>query len=148
MNIKKCVLTKIKLIDGGKAPEYKTAGAACADCCARIPTGEITLLAGKRMLVPLGFAIELPEGYEAVIRPRSGLTKKGIDSGIGTIDSDYRGELMVCAINNSGEDYKICNGDRICQIKIQPAEQVSFVPVEELSETKRGDGGFGHTGIK
>ena len=148
MNIKKCVLMNVKLIEGGKMPEYMTEQAACADCYARIPSGEITVLAGKRTLVPLGFAIELPEGYEAVIRPRSGLTKKGIDNGIGTIDSDYRGELMACVINNSGEDYKICNGDRICQIKIQPAEQVSFVPVEELSETKRGDGGFGHTGIK
>lgn len=138
----------IKLFEGGKAPEYMTAGAACADCYARIPTGEITLLAGKRMLVPLGFAIELPEGFKAVICPRSGQTKKGIDIAIGTIDSDYRGELIACVINDSGEDYKIFNGDRICQMGIQEARQVSFMTVAELSETERGAAGFGSTGIK
>lgn len=137
----------IKLFEVGQAPEYKTDGAACADCYARIPTGEITLLAGKRTLVPLGFAIELPEGFEAVIRPRSGLTKKGIDSAIGTIDSDYRGELMACVVNNSGEDFVIRNGDRICQLKIQPAEQVPFVAVDKLSETERGSKGWGSTGV-
>lgn len=137
---------RIKLIPGGKMPEYKTKGAACADCHARIPVGEITLLAGKRRLIPLGFAIELPDGFEAVIRPRSGLTKKGIDNAIGTIDSDYRGEIMACIINNSDEDFVIQNGDRICQIKIQEARQVRFVPAEELSNTERGINGFGSTG--
>lgn len=138
----------IKLFEGGKAPVYKHDDDACADCHARIPTGEITLLAGKRTLVPLGVAIELPEGFEAVIRPRSGLSKKGIDCAIGTIDAGFRAEVQACIINNSGEDFVIHNGDRICQLKIQPAEQVPFVVVDKLSETERGDGGFGSTGIK
>lgn len=138
---------RIKLIDGGKMPEYKTAGAAAADCYARIPTGEITLLAGKRTLVPLGFAVELPEGFEAQIRPRSGLSKKGIDIAFGTGDADYRGELMACVINNSGEDYKIYNGDRICQMGIHEARQVRLITVDELSETERGKNGFGSTGL-
>lgn len=139
---------RIKLIDGGKAPEYKTEGAAAADCYARIPTGEISLLEGKRMLVPLGFAIELPEGFEAQIRPRSGLSKNGIDVAFGTGDSDYRGELMACVINNSGDDFKICNGDRICQMGIHEARQVRFLPVAELSESDRGENGWGSTGMR
>ena len=137
---------KIKLIDGGKMPEYKTEGAACADCYARLMTPYITIPKGARCLVNLGFCMELPKGYEAVIRPRSGLTSKAIDNGIGTIDSDYRGEVKVCVINNTGEDIEIKNLERICQMKIQEAEQFKFVQVNELSETERGDGGFGHTG--
>ena len=78
---------KIKLFDGGKVPEYKTEEASCADCYARLPTESVTIIKGKRTCIPLGFALELPKGYEAVIRPRSGLSKKGIDAVIGTIDS-------------------------------------------------------------
>ena len=137
---------KIKLFDGGKMPEYKTEMAACADCYARLPTPSITLLAGKRTLIPLGFAIELPEGFEAVIRPRSGLSKKGIDGAIGTIDADYRGEVAACLSNNSGADYTIYNLDRICQMKIQRAERFGFERVDELSGTERGSRGFGSTG--
>ena len=99
-------------------------------------------------MIPLGFAIELPEGYEAVIRPRSGLMRKGIDELIGTIDSDYRGEVMACLVNNTEGRVKIYNGDRICQMKIQVAEQFSFKVVDRLSETERGEGGFGSTGMK
>ena len=138
---------KIKLFDGGKVPEYKTKGAACADCYARLPTESITIIKGKRALIPLGFAIELSVGYEAVIRPRSGLSKKEIDGVIGTIDADYRGEVMACLINNSDEDFVIHNLDRICQLKIQKAEQLNFEVVDELSETERGEGGFGSTGV-
>ncbi len=138
----------IKLIDGGKIPEYKHEDDACADCYARLPTENITVLKGKRTLVPLGFAIELPKGMEAVIRPRSGLSKKGIDIAIGTIDAGYRGEVMACVINNSNEDFVIHNLDRICQMKIQKAEQIAFEVVDELSDTERGEGGFGSTGIK
>lgn len=137
----------IKIFEGGKPPVYKHDDDACADCCARLPTGEITLLAGKRTLVPLGFAIELPSGFEAVIRPRSGLSKRGIDCAIGTIDAGFRAEVQACIINNSGDDFVIHNCDRICQLKIQPAEQVPFVVVDKLSETQRGDGGFGSTGL-
>jgi dUTP pyrophosphatase len=137
---------KIKFIDGGKLPEYKTEGAVCADCYARLSAPFISIPKGKRCLVNLGFAIELPVGYEAVIRPRSGLSKTGIDVSIGTIDWDYRGEVKACVINNTDGDFDIHNEDRICQIKIQKAEQFEFEKVDELSETKRGEGGFGSTG--
>ena len=141
---------KIKLIEGGKMPEYKTSGAACADCYARINFNIdcIVIPPGCRALIPLGFAIELPEGYEAVIRPRSGLTSKYIDEAIGTIDCDYRGEVKGCIINNTGSEIRINNQDRICQMKIQEAKQFEFVQVEELSETERGNKGFGSTGVK
>ena len=97
-------------------------------------------------MVALGFCIELPKGYEAVIRPRSGMTKKGIDIALGTIDWDYRNEVMCQLINNSDGDFDIKNLDRICQMKIQKAEQFEFVQVDELSETDR-KGGFGSTGV-
>ena len=144
----------IKLVEGGKLPVYKTMGAACCDCYARLNIKQgnevldyVVLFPKERKMIPLGFAIELPEGYEAVIRPRSGLMKNGVDEMIGTIDSDYRGEIMACLVNNSNERIRIYNGDRICQMKIQVAEQFSFVTVDTLSETERGDGGFGSTGI-
>lgn len=137
---------KIKLVDGGKMPEYKTEGAACCDCYARLATPFITIPNHSRTLIALGFCMELPEGYEAVIRPRSGMTKKGVDVAIGTIDWDYRNEVMCQIINNSGGDFDIHNLERICQMKIQQAEKVSFEEVKELSETER-KGGFGSTGM-
>lgn len=137
----------IKIFEGGKPPVYKHDDDACADCHARIKTGEITLLSGKRTLVPLGVAIELPSGFEAVIRPRSGLSKRGIDCAIGTIDAGFRAEVQACIINNSGEDFVIHNGDRICQMKIQEARQFAFERVSELSDTERGTAGWGSTGV-
>lgn len=137
-------VVNIYYFPGGKTPEFKTAGAACADCYSRI---SCVVPAGGRLLIPLGFAIELPKGYEGVIRPRSSLTKIGLDCPIGTIDSDYRGEVMACIVNNSGEDYRIEEGARICQMKIQRAERFRFVPATELSETDRGEKGFGSTGV-
>ena len=94
---------KIKIIAGGRLPEFKTEGAVCADCYARINCHSFEIPKGKRAKIPLGFAIELPEGWEAVIRPRSSLTFVGIDNGIGTIDEDYRGEVSAEVINNSDE---------------------------------------------
>lgn len=136
---------KIKLVEGGKMPEYKTKGAACADCYARVQT---IIPAGERRLVPLGVCLGLPEGYEAVIRPRSGNSKHGVDVAIGTVDCDYTGEIMANVINNMKEGLVVEEGTRVCQIKIQKAEQFNFVEVDELSETERGSGGFGHTGLK
>lgn len=136
---------KIKLIDGGKMPVYKTKGASCCDCYARLATPFITIPKGARVLINLGFCIELPQGYEAVIRPRSGLSEK-IDIVEGTIDSDYRGEVKCRFVNSSGGDYDVKNLERICQMKIQRAEQFEFEQVAELSETMRGEGGFGSTG--
>ncbi len=137
---------KIKLIKGGKLPQYKTSGAVCADCYARTEE-PIVVPAGSRKLVPLGFAVELPHGYEMVIRPRSGFTSKGIDNGIGTVDEDYRGEVMACVINTLSEDLVINNKERVCQMAIREVPAIQFKVVEELSSTERGNKGFGSTGV-
>lgn len=137
---------KVKLVDGGKMPEYKTAEASCADCYARLATPFITIPNGATTLINLGFAVELPKGYEMVVRPRSGLSSKGIVAAYGTVDSDYRGEVKACITNLSGGDFDIKNLERICQIKIQPTERHDFLEVDELSETERGENGFGSTG--
>lgn len=137
---------KIKLIEGGQAPIYKTKLASCADCYARVEE-DVTVNPGTRKLIPLGFAIQLPEEYEAVIRPRSELAKNYIDVVTGVIDADYRGEVMANIVNNSTEPFVIHSNDRICQMKIQMAEQFSFIAVPELDQTERGSGGFGHTGM-
>lgn len=139
---------KIKLIKGGVKPCYLREGDVCLDCYARLPTPNIILLKGKRTLIPLGFALQLKEGYEAIIRPRSGLSKKGIDVCIGTCDTNYRGELMACVVNNSDEDYTIFDCERICQLAIREVPKVNFTQVEELDDTERGDKGFGSSGRK
>jgi dUTP pyrophosphatase len=103
----------------------------------------------ERTLVATGIFIEIPEGYEAQVRPRSGLAiKQGITclNTPGTIDSDYRGEIKVILVNLSGDDQMIKNGDRIAQLVIQKVEKVEWVPADHITETKRSDGGFGHTG--
>ena len=136
-------MVKVKLIKGGKLPEFKTDGAVCLDCYSR---EEVKIPGHDRALVPLGFALQLPQGFEAVIRPRSGLTKNGIDNAIGTIDSDYRGEVMACVINNCDGYYVVMKGDRVCQMAIREVPVIQFEIVDELDETERGSGGFGHTG--
>lgn len=138
---------KIKLFEGGRMPMFQREGDACADCYARIFYGAINIPGHSRCVINLGFALELPEGYEAVIRPRSGLTSKGIDAAIGTIDSNYRGEIKGCIINNTDSAFSINDGDRICQIAIRKTEPIEFVECAELSETVRSDSGFGSTGI-
>lgn len=137
---------KVKLIDGGKMPVFKTEGAVCADSYARLD-GDVVIQKGKRALIPLGFAIGLPAGWEVQVRPRSGLTSRGIEVGQGTGDWDYTGEYKACVINNSDEDFTVHNGDRICQVAIREAPAIEFDTVTELEETERGDGGFGSTGI-
>lgn len=134
----------IKLVENGKMPEFKTAGAVCADCYSN---QDFTINPNKSALIKLGFAIELPEGYEGVIRPRSGLSKKDIEVRVGSIDWDYRGEVCANVYNHSDKDFVIHNGDRICQIAIREVPKVHFVIKEELSDTVRGEGGFGHTGV-
>ena len=141
------VVTRIKLIKGGQLPKYQREGDACLDCYARLPTEKILLLKGKRTLIPLGFALQLPKGYEGIIRPRSGLSKKGIDVAIGTIDGNFRGEVSACVINNSGDDFEIGNAERICQLAIREAPKVYFVEVDELEDTERGSNGFGSSGM-
>jgi dUTP pyrophosphatase len=129
-------------------PSYATAGAAGMDIRANIDTS-IVLQPMQRMAVPTGLFIELPAGYEAQIRPRSGLAlKQGITclNTPGTIDADYRGEIKVILINLSTEPQTIENGDRIAQLIVQQVSQVQWVQVVQITETDRGTGGFGHTG--
>lgn len=136
---------KIKKIKDGTLPSYKREGDVCMDCRSRVHQ---CIEVGERKLIPLGFALELPEGWEAVIRPRSGLTSTGIDNAIGTIDTNYRGEVKACVINNSYAAIYIEPGDRICQLAIREAPKVEWDVVSELSETNRNDKGFGSTGLK
>ena len=129
-------------------PSYATQGSSGMDLRANIDH-EIVLQPLQRMLVPTGLFIELPIGYEAQVRPRSGLAiKQGITclNSPGTVDADYRGELKVVLINLSGELQTIHHGDRIAQMVIQKVEKVTLTQVEQLGETVRGEGGFGHTG--
>ena|SRR5690606_27861262 len=129
-------------------PEYSTALSAGMDLRAFLDE-PVILKPLERKLIPTGLYIELPKGYEAQIRPRSGLAiKKGITvlNTPGTIDADYRGEIRVILINLSNEDFIVENGERICQMVIAAHETVQWNLVEVLSETQRGAGGFGHTG--
>ncbi|MBR3987340.1 MAG: dUTP diphosphatase [Bacteroidales bacterium] len=130
-------------------PKYETQYSAGLDLKAFLPEGHITLEPLQRGLVKTGLFIELPVGYEAQVRPRSGLAlKKGITvlNSPGTIDADYRGEICVILINLSQEPFVINDGERIAQMVVARHEQAELVQVEELSETERGAGGFGHTG--
>ena len=131
-------------------PEYSTAQSAGMDLRAFI-TEPVVLGTLDRALIPTGLYIEMPEGYEAQVRPRSGLAiKYGVTvlNSPGTIDADYRGEICVELINLSNKPYTIYFGDRIAQLVFNKYEQAKFIEVEELSETERGEGGFGHTGNK
>ena len=141
---------KIKIINRSrhKLPSYATEASSGMDLRANIDNN-IVLKPGKRELIPTGLFVEIPIGYEAQIRPRSGLAiKKGITvlNAPGTIDADYRGEICIILINLSEEDFIIKNGDRICQMVIIKHEKAEWLNVEMLEETDRGKGGFGHTG--
>lgn len=142
-------MIEVKLVTKeGNVPAYETSGSAGMDLKA-ILDEPIVLNPGERMLVPTGLYIELPVGYEAQVRARSGLAiKYGITliNAIGTIDSDYRGELKVPLVNLGQEPFEIKNGERIAQMVVAKYEQVQWKVVDELSETERGEGGFGHTG--
>ncbi len=134
---------------GGEIPSYETEGASAFDLRAYL-SEKVIINPMERSLIPTGVAMEIPKGYEGQIRARSGLAiKKGIGlvNGIGTIDSDYRGEIKVILINFGTEPFEIENGDRIAQMVICSYEKVTFKLQEELSNTKRGEGGFGHTGV-
>jgi len=140
----------IKIINKSEhaLPQYETAHAAGMDLRAFIES-EITIKPLQRILVPTGLYIELPIGYEAQIRPRSGLAYKhgiSIVNSPGTIDADYRGEIKVLLVNLSDTDFVVNNGDRIAQMVIARHETIAWESVEELSDTARGAGGYGHTG--
>lgn len=138
--------------EGLKKPEYETANSAGMDLMAAIPDGEDLILEiGARLLVPTGFAMALPHGFEAQIRPRSGLAwKNGITvlNSPGTIDADYRGEVKVILINHGNQDFVITRGMRIAQMIIASVTQITWDVRENLDETARGAGGFGSTGAK
>ena len=140
----------IKVIkdEGVTLPKYETLGAAGMDVRANIKE-PITLGSLDRVLIPLGLKLEIPEGYEVQVRPRSGLALKhgiGMANSIGTIDSDYRGEIGAIIVNLSKEPYIIQPQERIGQIVLNKVSQIEWEVVEKLSESERGSGGFGHTG--
>ena len=141
---------KINIINksGHDLPQYETAHAAGMDLRA-LTENELTIKPLQRVLIPTGLYIALPVGYEAQIRPRSGLAYKhgiSIVNAPGTIDADYRGEIKVLLVNLSDTDFAVNNGDRIAQMVIAKHETISWERVEELSDTARGAGGYGHTG--
>ena len=141
---------KMKIISrSGRIPEYATEDAAGFDISAYLDE-PFVLKAGERALVPTGLYFEVPKGYEAQVRARSGLAIKhgiGLVNGIGTIDADYRGEVRVPMINWSNEDFVINDGDRIAQVIVTSYEKVEIELASEISDTERGTGGFGHTGV-
>lgn len=140
---------EIKIIsESGILPEYETLGAAGMDIRAFL-AAPVVLMPGRRALIPTGLRIALPRGFEAQLRARSGLAVKcgiGLVNGVGTIDCDYRGEIKIPLINWGEEAFIVNNGDRIAQMVISSYERVQWSPQENLAETARGEGGFGHTG--
>lgn len=132
--------------EGLALPAYATDGAAGMDVLA---AEDVTLEPGARHAVATGLALAIPPGYEIQVRPRSGLALKHgvtVPNTPGTIDSDYRGELKVIMINHGAEEFAIRRGDRVAQLVLAPVTQAAWLPVDELDETARGDGGFGSTG--
>jgi len=146
------IILKIMQTDNAKdlpLPRYMTLGAAGMDLYANIPN-EITLHKGKIKVIPSGICVSIPQGYEAQIRPRSGLAAKygiGLVNSPGTIDSDYRGEILIIMINYGEEDFIINRGDRIAQMIINKIEIVKFQLQDSLDTTSRQSGGLGHTGV-
>ena len=137
--------------EGLPAPYQATSGAAGLDLCAAVPAdAPMTIQAGDHDIVPTGFALGLPERYEAQIRPRSGLAAKFAVTTLnapGTIDADYRGEVRVILINHGKEPFVINRGDRIAQMVISPVPRVAMIETDSLDSTDRGAGGFGSTGV-
>ena len=147
-----CTMIQIKVVNKGHQPlpAYATPQSAGMDLRANLD-GPVTLRPMERRIIPTGLHIALPAGFEAQVRPRSGLAlKHGITvlNAPGTIDADYRGELGVLLINLSAEDFVINDGERIAQMVVARHERVAFSVVDELDETERGEGGYGHTGLK
>ena len=142
---------ELKVISrSGVLPGYATDGASGLDLRAYLDES-ITLAPMERRLISTGIFIQIPEGYEGQVRARSGLAIKhgiGLVNSIGTIDSDYRGELKIPMINFGSEEFTVHNGDRVAQLVIAAYERVEPVLVDELDDTERGAGGFGHTGVK
>jgi dUTP pyrophosphatase len=137
-----------KLRPGALVPRYMSAGAAGLDLASAADEA-ITIPPGGRVAVPTGLAFEIPQGFEGQVRPRSGLARKfgiTLPNAPGTVDSDYRGEVMVLLANLGAEAYVVQPGDRVAQLVIAPVVTAELEEAESLEESKRGDGGFGHTG--
>jgi dUTP pyrophosphatase len=135
---------------GASAPRFVSTSAAGADIQAFLPNGPVSILPGSYTLIPTGLILELPEGYEGQVRPRSGLAAKSgvtVLNSPGTIDSDYRGEVKVILINHGDRAFTINHGDRIAQLVVSKVEPCTFVITDSLSETERGERGFGSTGV-
>lgn len=147
---------RIKWADGADRdlplPSYETAGAAGADLRANLPDrGAVTLAPGERRLIPLGLAIEIPQGFEVQLRMRSGLALRHgliLPNAPATIDSDYRGDLHLIVMNAGADPVTITHGDRIAQMVVAPVVQAAFDLVDRLGDTVRGSGGFGSTGVR
>ncbi len=140
---------KCVALNGAVMPVYKTTGAAGADVCALL-SEPVTIPSGKFAMIPTGLFFEIPEGYEIQVRPRSGLAAKNgvtVLNTPGTIDSDYRGELKVILINLSDRDFVVNSGERIAQIIVSPVTVADFKITDSLSDTQRGEKGFGSTGV-
>ena len=145
------MIVKIVNKSGNQLPAYETKNSAGMDLRANLPEGGITLNPMQRAMVPTGLFMEIPEGYEGQVRPRSGLAAKhGITvlNTPGTIDADYRGEVKVILINLSDVPFAINHGDRIAQIVFARCEQAQLTETDTISDTERGAGGFGHSGVK
>ena len=146
------ILVRIRRLDHARdlpLPSRQTDGSAGLDLRAAID-GAIEIAPGRIAMVPCGFAMQLPPDHEAQVRPRSGLASRhGITlvNGVGTVDSDYRGEVVVPLINLGGRPFRVARGDRIAQMIIAPVPPVTLVEVAALDDTPRGHGGFGHTGV-
>ena len=140
----------VRLKEKASLPAYATAHAAGMDVSACLDD-PVTIEPSSSALIPTGLAIELPEGYEAQLRPRSGLALRhliSLPNSPATIDADYRGEVGVILINHGREPFTVNHGDRIAQMVVSKVDRVAFEEVDSLSDTERGEGGFGHTGIK
>jgi dUTP pyrophosphatase len=154
MSYDPCVIVNVRIrrlphSEGLPLPNYATSGAAGADLCAAVD-GEMVIEPGERTAVPTGLVVEIPEGYEGQVRPRSGLA---ITAGLtivnapGTIDSDYRGEVRVLLVNLGARPVTIGRGDRIAQLLVAPVTRATFIETEDLTVSERGEGGFGSTGV-
>lgn len=135
--------------EGLPLPVYATGGAAGADLCAAVDS-EVVIEPGERIAVPIGLVLEIPRGFEAQVRPRSGLAiRRGLTvvNAPGTIDSDYRGELKVLLVNLGAEPITIARGDRVAQMIVAPVTRAVFVEADDLTASDRGSGGFGSTGV-
>lgn len=137
---------KIVELREGFTPVYKHPTDACCDCMANVKE-PLYIENGMTAKVPLGFAVEIPNGWEGVIKGRSGFSSKGIIAAIGTIDAGYTGEVCAILTNTSKTPFLIHDGDRVCQFKVQKAEKIFFEKVDKLADSERGEKGFGSSGV-